>query len=45
LDLALCTGGIVILKRPCPNCYHKVGSTESSRMSLYSVALRSLHWN
>ena len=37
-------GRIVMLKqeRPSPNCCHKVGSTESSRMSLYAVALRFL---
>jgi hypothetical protein len=27
-------------KGPSSNCCHKVGSTESSRMSLYAVALR-----
>ena len=35
-------GGIVMLKqkRAFPKLLHKVGSTESSRMSLYAVALR-----
>jgi hypothetical protein len=32
-------GGIVMLKQ-CPNCCHKVESTDSSRMSLYTVELR-----
>jgi hypothetical protein len=34
--------GIVMLNRkgPSPNCCHKVGSTELSRMSLYAVVLR-----
>ena len=34
--------GIVMLKqeRAFPNCCHKVGSTQLSRMSLYAVALR-----
>ena len=34
-------GGIVMLKQERglpPNCCHEVGSTESSRMSLYAVA-------
>jgi hypothetical protein len=42
MDLALCRGKLSCGNRkgPSPNCYHKVGSTESSRMSLYAVALR-----
>ena len=34
-------GGIVMLKleKASANCCHKVGSTESSRMLLYAVAL------
>ena len=34
--------GIVMLNRKgsSPNCCHKVGSTELSRMSLYAVVLR-----
>ena len=41
--LALCTGALSCWNRkgPSPNCCHNVGSTESSRMSLYCiVALR-----
>ena len=30
----------IVRKGPSPNCYHKFGSTESSRMSLYAVVLR-----
>ena len=43
MDLALCTGAVSCWKRkgPFPNCCHKVGSTELSRMSLYAAALRS----
>ena len=42
LDLALCTGVLAWWNRkgPSPNWCHKVGSTESSRMSLSAVALR-----
>ena len=39
---SLCTGALSCWNRkgPSPNCCHKVGSTEWSRMSLYAVALR-----
>ena len=42
MNHALCTGALSCLNRkgPSPNCCHKVGRTESSRMSLYAVALR-----
>ena len=41
MDLALCTGEFYWNgKGFSPNCCHKVGSTESPRMSLYAVALR-----
>jgi hypothetical protein len=42
MDLALCTGALSCWNRkePSPNCCHKGGSTESSRMSLFAVALR-----
>ena len=42
MDLALCTGALSCWNRkgPSPNCYHRVGNTESSRMSLCAVALR-----
>jgi hypothetical protein len=42
MDLALCTGELSCWNRKGPslNCCHKVGSTESSRRSLYAVALR-----
>ena len=33
-------GDIVMLKQERPNCCHTVGSTGSSRMLLYAVALR-----
>ena len=41
MDLALCTGALLCWYRKVPssNCCLKVGSTESSRMSLYAVAL------
>jgi hypothetical protein len=41
MDLALCTGALSCWnrKRPSQNCCHNVGSTESSRMSLYAVVL------
>ena len=39
---ALCTGALSCWNRkgPSPNCFHEVGSTEWSKMSLYAVALR-----
>ena len=42
MDLALRTGALSCwnLKGPSPNCCHKVGNTESSRMPLYAVASR-----
>ena len=42
MDLTLCTGALPCWNRkgPSPNCCHKVGSTELSRISLYAVALR-----
>ena len=42
LDLAFCTRRLSCWNRkgPSTNSCHKVGSTESSRMSLYAVALR-----
>ena len=42
MDLALSTGALSCWNRkgPSPNCCHKVGSTELSRMSLYDVVLR-----
>jgi hypothetical protein len=42
MDLALFTGVLSFWNRKGPslNCCHKVGTTESSRMSLYDVALR-----
>ena len=42
MDLALCVRALWCWnkKGPSPNCCHKDGSTESSRMSLYAVALR-----
>jgi hypothetical protein len=42
MDLALCTGALSCWNRkgPSPNCYHKVGCTESSRMSWNVVVLR-----
>ena len=42
MDLALYTGALSWWNRkePSPNCCHKVWSIESSRMSLYAVALR-----
>uniref|UniRef100_A0A674BP92 Human immunodeficiency virus type I enhancer-binding protein 2 homolog n=1 Tax=Salmo trutta TaxID=8032 RepID=A0A674BP92_SALTR len=50
--LQTCTKAIAYLritsedKGPSPNCCHKVGSTESSRMSLYAVSIKiPLHWN
>ena len=42
MDLALCMRAFSCWNRkvPSPNCCHKVGSTETSRMSMYAVALR-----
>jgi hypothetical protein len=43
MDLALCMGVLSCWnsKGPSPNCCHKVGSTELSRMSLYAIVLKS----
>ena len=42
MDLALCTGELSCWNRkgPSPNCCHKFGGTELSRMSLHVGALR-----
>ncbi|XP_058258308.1 uncharacterized protein LOC131361290 isoform X2 [Hemibagrus wyckioides] len=42
MDLALCTGAQSCWKRkgPAPNCSHKVGSMELSKMSWYAEAFR-----
>jgi hypothetical protein len=39
MELTLCTGALPWWNRkgPSTNCYHKVGNTESSRMSLYVI--------
>jgi hypothetical protein len=44
MDLTLCMGALSCWNRkgPSPNCCHKDGNTESSRMSLYVAALRFL---
>ena len=45
---SLCAQDIVMLKqeRAFPHCYHTIGSTELSKMSLYAVALSfPFNWN